>query len=404
MKKIILFLILLSGFFYQANADEKIQTILISFDGFRWDYLDRNLTPNIDSLIFHGVRAKSLKPVFPSKTFPNHFTIVSGMFPEKHGILQNDFIDEKTNRKYRISDSNEVTDARWYKGEAIWETAKRNGKISASYFWPGSEVKDEMRHPNYFEKYEHTRPYEDRINGVLSWLDLPIDVRPEIITLYFDLADTKGHSFGPNSNEVNSAISKLDSLIGKLVNGLRERKLFESTNIILVSDHGMTEVSLNKIIEVEKYLDEKNYLIQWNGPIMMINPPKEKVKSVSKILKDSLKNCNVYLKNEIPTKYNFSKNEMISEILIVANLGWSLSKKSLTKRDSSYFGGGNHGYDNHELEMHGIFVAEGPSFKNNFKSGKISNLDIYPLLCRILKIPPQKNIDGKLNRIEFLLK
>lgn len=251
MPKFRILLLLFLIFFFNSSlnfAQTKNYTILISFDGFRWDYSNRGFTPNLEFIKNNGVHALSLKPCFPSKTFPNHFSIVTGMYPQNHGIIANNFLDPVTGELYQVGDTTSVRNPKWYKGESIWETAKRQGVITASYFWPGSEVNLEYRRPTYYEKYEHNRDYSERINGVLNWLKLPIIIRPKFITLYFDATDTYGHRYGTNSVELNNSIMSLDSLVGKLFNGLREINLYDSTNVIIVSDHGMIDISNEMII------------------------------------------------------------------------------------------------------------------------------------------------------------
>ncbi|MFA5833453.1 MAG: ectonucleotide pyrophosphatase/phosphodiesterase [Bacteroidota bacterium] len=376
---------------------------MISFDGFRWDYLDRNLTPNIDSLISDGVKATSLQPVYPTKTFPNHLAIVTGMYAENHGIIQNEFIDLTTKRVYKISDTIEVRDSRWYKGEAIWETARKQGKITASYFWPGSELNDSTKRPNYVERYQHTRPYERRLEGVKRWLELPKDERPDFIALYIDATDTQGHWFGPNSMEINRTIAEMDSLIGKLVQYLKQTKRFESTNILIVSDHGMTEIDPQRTIVVGDYLKEEKYLAEWDGPILLLESLENRNAEIVNTLRRQLKHAQVYLKNEIPDSFHLKKSESVFSILVAADLGWSLTDKELSKKRLLNFPKGNHGFNQHHKEMQGIFVARGPAFKKKFKIGTMENIDIYPLLCKILKIQQNVNIDGKLKRVESLL-
>ncbi|MEJ2506394.1 MAG: ectonucleotide pyrophosphatase/phosphodiesterase, partial [Ignavibacteriaceae bacterium] len=235
-----------------------------------WDYSNRNITPNIESFAENGVNAQSLKPVFPSKTFPNHISIITGMYPEHHGIIFNDFYNTFTGSHYKLSDSVEVRDSRWYKGEAFWETAKHQGIITASYFWPGSDINMEYRRPNYYYHYSHDTPYKQRINGVIDWLKLPYNKRPHFITLYFELTDDVGHRYGPNSPQIDTAIASLDSTFGSLLNSLRNIQMIDSVNIILVSDHGMTDVSGDRIINIEEML--KGYDVKYSnyGPVMMI--------------------------------------------------------------------------------------------------------------------------------------
>lgn len=400
-------LLLILIFFFNSSvnfAQTKNYTILISFDGFRWDYANRGFTPNLEFIKNNGVHALSLKPCFPSKTFPNHFSIVTGMYPQNHGIIANNFLDPVTGELYKVGDTTSVRNPKWYKGEAIWETAKRQGIITASYFWPGSEVDLEYRRPTYYEKYDHNRNYTERINGILNWLNLPINNRPKFITLYFDATDTYGHRYGTNSVELNNSILSLDSLIGKLFNGLREINLYDSTNVIIVSDHGMIDISNERIINIDEILYEhKPKLIDF-GPVMYVLPEENEIDNIYKKLKSTENHFKVYKRNEIPEYFHFSKNPCISDIVLIAEPGWSLMTSKDVSRYQNMNSGGNHGYDNNTVDMHGIFFAIGPDFKQGYTSGTIENIDIYPLLAKILRIFPNNNIDGKLERIEYLLK
>jgi predicted AlkP superfamily pyrophosphatase or phosphodiesterase len=326
------------------------------------------------------------------------------MYPENHGIIANHFYDPFTNEKFSINDTAQVRNAKWYKGEAIWETAMRQGIITASYFWPGSEVNLEYRRPDYFEIYEHSRPYERRIKGVLDWMSLPGIIRPHFITLYFDAADTYGHKFGPSSKELNNTLIMLDSLVGKLLTGLTELGLRDSTDLIIVSDHGMTEVSAERIINIEKLLPKYSCKFFDNGPFMFIFPKNEEKDLAYNELKNLQKNFRVYKKSELPEYFHFSNNPLIPDILIIADPGWTLISNKDEQWIKSYNSKGDHGYDPNFLDMHGIFLAIGPSFRQGYFTGTINNIDIYPLLAKILNIVPNNNIDGKLERIEFLLK
>lgn len=401
LKIISLFFFLIS---IQLFAQQRNYTILISFDGFRWDYPNRGLTPNLDFIRENGVHALSLKPCFPTKTFPNHYSIVTGLYPENHGIIANSFIDPITNEIYKIGDTNAVRNPKWYNGQAIWETAKRQGVITASYFWPGSELDIDYRRPNYYEKYEHLRDYDKRVEGVLNWLKLPSDQRPKFITLYFDAADTYGHKFGTNSVEIKETIVKLDSLIGKLFEGLRQISLLDSTNIIIVTDHGMSDVSSDRIINVEEILDGYTQTLWDYGPVMYVHPDPNDIDSIYSRLKSHQKNYKVYRREEVPEYYHFSNNPIIPQIIIIADPGWSLMTNKDITRYRNMSSGGQHGYDNNHIDMHGIFYAIGPDFKEGYTCGTLNNIDIYPLLAKILRIFPNNNIDGKLERIEFLLK
>lgn len=396
------FLILLLSI--QLFSQKSNYTILISFDAFRWDYPDRGITPNMNIMQKNGVRALSLKPCFPTKTFPNHYTIVTGMYPENHGLIANTFWNPSTNQKYSLYDSAVVSDAKWYKGEAIWETAKRQGVITASYFWPGSELNVDYRRPDYVEHFVYTRPYDERISGALKWLELPYNERPRFITLYFDATDTSGHNYGPNSKEVDQSIVQEDSLIGKIFLGLKKINLLDSTNIIIISDHGMTELSPNKVINIDELLSGFSYKTSDKATMMFIYPEENKKNEVYQKLKESEKNYKVYWKKDIPDYLHYKDNPLVPEIIIIADLGWSIFNTEDIKKYSKKFPLGNHGYDPSELDMHGIFLAMGPDFKRGYKCGTIDNIDIYPLLAKLLRIFPNNNIDGKLQGIEHILK
>lgn len=379
-------------------AQEQPYTILISFDGFRWDYIDRGYSPNLQHLAEDGARTLSLKPVFPSKTFPNHYTIVTGQYSEGHGLIANNYNDPFSGERYSLRDQQAVREAKWYLGEAFWETAERQGVRSASYFWPGSEMNLSYRRASYFHHYEHERPYEARVQGVLDWLQLPDAQRPRFITLYFDAVDGAGHWFGPDAPETNSAIARVDSMLGMLVDGLQRLGLREQTNVIVVSDHGMTDIDSTRTIWVDDLLGDLECDIEDRGPLMLLTPQNASVDEVYQVLKKSENRFRVYTRETMPENFHFARHPFIPPVVLLADIGWSLAT-----HDRPVGGKGHHGFDPNHLDMHGIFYANGPSFKKGYRSGTIHNIDIYPLLCAIYGIEPRLNIDGRLERVEFLL-
>ncbi len=391
---------LLIAFSLTISAAPKPYLILVSFDAFRWDYLNRGLSPVLEKVRQEGVSALSLKPTYPSKTFPNHLSIITGMYPAHHGIIANNFLDQFTGKLYRMNDSISSRDGRWYLGEAFWETAERQGIITASYFWPGSELALPYRHPTYYQAYDHQRPYEKRVDGVIDWLKLPADKRPHFITLYCHETDSQGHRYGPDSPQTNDAIKRLDEVAGYLLSKLDEIKMRDSVNVVFLSDHGMTEVSAERSINIEKILGDIKCKLSDSGPLLFVEPDKGKISETYNQLKKNENHYKVYYLEEIPSYFHFEDNPFISPIVVIADLGWSV----VTNRRSDYDGKGNHGYDNNQLDMQGIFLATGPDFKKNYHTGTLWNIDIYPLLCKLFKIFPRKNIDGDLDRIGFILK
>jgi len=238
MKKliIIIFLHLLIFFSY---ANEIPYVILISFDGFRWDYLNRGLTPKINEFVKNGVQALSLRPSFPTKTLPNHYSIVTGLEPESHGLILNSFKNPATGEWYNYKDSTSYPNAKWYGGEAIWTTLQKKGIRSASYFWVGSEMNVHYRRPAYYYKYKHDTPYKDRIKKAIEWLNMSEEKRPHFITLYFHEPDEVAHHYSTKSTQLDSVIMLLDNLFGQILEGITKTEVAEKINIILVSDHGM---------------------------------------------------------------------------------------------------------------------------------------------------------------------
>lgn len=396
-------LILFSLTLFNVSIFAQPYVILVSFDGFRWDYVNR-LTPNLDKLKQEGVNTLSLQPSYPSKTFPNHYSIISGMYPENHGIIANDFFNKLCGCRYKVGDTVSVRNSDWYNGEAFWETAERNGITCASYFWPGSEVDNKLRQPTYFKYYKHETPPLQRINEVIEWLNLPYSERPKFITLYFHDTDDLGHEFGPNSPEINNGIMKMDSLTGYLMEQINLLPIADSINVIIVSDHGMTEIDQDRIINVDELLQEYDYKLEGDATFGWIKSDYKYVNEIYSTLKKNENHYKVYLKNNMPEYLHFSQNSNIPEIIMIADLGWTILNNERLDQFINYAGKGNHGYNNTELDMHGVFIARGPSFKSNFNTGTIFNIDIYPMLCKIFNINPNRNIDGKLINIEHILK
>ncbi|HRP02241.1 MAG TPA: ectonucleotide pyrophosphatase/phosphodiesterase [Candidatus Kapabacteria bacterium] len=381
-----------------ANNSNAI--LLISLDGFRYDYIDRGLTPNMSKFADEGVRTQYLQSSYPTSTFPNHISIVTGLYPKNHGIIANNFVDYSINERFSIRDTNAVRNSKWYPKETFWETCKKNNIISASYFWAGSELNDTSRNPNYYQRYDSKRDYLERVDGVLKWLDLPIDKRPQFISLYFDAADTYGHSFGTESKELNTAIHILDSVLNYLFIGLKQRGLYDKLNIIIVSDHGMTNLSKSKLINLETIIPEEYADIVNHTAYCFVQPKENYEQKVKELLEKHKLHYQFYDRDSIPERYNFRNNKRISKIFIMADCGWALTYNQ--KWDNKYQG--THGYDNQWSDMLGFMIAKGPDFKSNYKSAGILNIDIYPLMLKILNLNTDNKIDGKLERIIHLLK
>jgi len=406
MKKLkALFIFILLSLALHANASERPYVLLISLDGFRWDYIDRGLSPNIEWIAENGVEALSLEPVFPTKTFPTHYSIVTGLHAENHGMISNSFFDWETGERFTLGNRDMVENAKYYQAEAIWETLRRNGIITASYFWVGSEIDIEYRRPHYYHRYDSSRPHLDRVEGIIEWLQLPENERPQFLTLYYSDVDSEGHRTGPYSDELNASIALVDSIMGVLLDRLEDINMLDKINIIVVSDHGMTEVSPDRVIELHHIFGEYDVVTDGVGPVMMVRPDNpDDAEPIYRRLKENEENYRVYLKEETPAYWHYSAHPYIMPILVVADIGWSLSPWPYDPARGYFATGGNHGYDNKHIDMHGIFYAMGPAFKNGYRTGTVRSVDIYPLIMEIFGLQSRSGIDGDLNNMRFLLR
>ncbi|MCO5252674.1 MAG: ectonucleotide pyrophosphatase/phosphodiesterase [Candidatus Kapabacteria bacterium] len=396
--KIALFVFVFFAFYNSSISQYQPTTILVSLDGFRWDYLQRSESAYLNSIADEGVRALSLKSVFPTSTFPCHYSIITGRHPDNHGIIANSFHDLFSGEKFSIGSAT-MYESKWWRGEAFWETAKLNGIKTASYFWPGSEISDSERRPDFYEKYEHTRPYEIRVEGVLRWLTLPENIRPKFITLYFDATDSRAHSHGIDSPELNAAIGLLDSTIRNLDLGLEKLGLRDSVNLIIVSDHGMTEIDSTRIINLREFIPDDDVYINAHGPFALIQAPKYKMGTLFTLLQQKENGYKSFLRSEMPVNYKYFSNPLLTDIILIADIGW------LLQTDYNWSGTylATHGYDNNHMDMHGIFMARGPSFKSSYRTGTLNSVDIYPMLCKIFGIRPAPGIDGRLSDIRQII-
>ena len=381
----------------QQPADQRT-LILISFDGFRWDYRTKAPTPNLQRLIERGVHAENLIPSFPSKTFPNHYTIVTGLYPAHHGIVANTVKDPPTGRLFLRADVKELRDPMWWGGEPIWVTVQKQGGVSATLFWPGSEAPIGGVSPRYWKPYDEDYPANDRIDDALRWLDLPAGQRPNLITLYFEDTDTAGHASGPDSTEVREAIMRADSYVGRLVRGLDERKLTDRTNVVVVSDHGMSGVSLDRTLVLDDYVSGDDVGVIDINPTLGIFPKNGKDKEVLEVLKKANPHLHVYKRTGTPRAWHYRDHPRIPTIVGVVDDGWQILRRAAVtdiRNGRTPLPGGQHGYDPQYMSMRGIFVAAGPAFRQGVTVDAFQNIQIYNVLAKALGVKPAKNDGGE---------
>lgn len=384
-----------------SGAAEPATVILISLDGFRHDFLDRPNAVRLRELATRGVRAERLIPSFPSKTFPNHYSIVTGLYPEHHGIAANVMRDSVLGR-FTIGDTPAVRDARWWLGEPIWVTAEKQGVRSATYFWPGSEAPIGGVRPHWYFRYDDTTARATRVRTVLNWLALPRGEAPRLITVYFADVDTDAHNYGPDSPQADSAIARVDSAVGAIMDGVAQQGASERVNIVVVSDHGMTEIGAARLIELDDYVSMDSLdVIDWT-PMATIVPKPGREDYVVRALTGA-PHLTVYRKADIPRRLHYNEGPRVTPVIALAEEGWTITShasKHWMKPGQTY---GAHGYDNALPTMGAVFVAAGPAFRRDVTVPAFENVHIYSILARVLGLRPAMT-DGSLDSVKTLLR
>lgn len=372
--------------------------ILISLDGWRYDYLARADAPTLRAMAEQGVRSEGLIPTFPSKTFPNHYTIVTGLYPENHGIVSNTMIDPAIGPERFTMSSATAKDSRWWGGEPLWVTAEKQGQRSASMFWPGSEVEIGGVRPSHWKPYQDDFPHRDRVNQVLDWLRLPEAERPTFITLYFSEVDTIGHRNGPESREVLESAARLDTEIAALVTGVRELGLDSRVHYVVVSDHGMSQLSNTKIVTLDDYLDMSQVQTIDGSPVMGLSPRAGSAltdEAIVAALSGKHPALTAYTRAETPAHLHYRKHNRIPPVIAMVDDGWTLATRAQVEgwnQDGRILGGA-HGYDPALTSMQGLLIVAGPQFKRGEVVPPIENIHLYDLMARVLGLTPAPN-DG----------
>ncbi len=330
---------------------------------------------------------------------------MTGLYSEKHGIVGNDIRDPAIAERFSLGAPSEVVnDPRWWQGgEPIWITAQKQGLRSGTLFWPGSEAKIQNMLPTYSLHFQQSMTNTDRVNNLLKWIDLPSDQRPHFMTLYFDTVDSAGHKYGPNSNEVLAALKGVDSAIGYLAEQLRIRKIFDDLNIIVVSDHGMAAIDSEKVINVSEVLTRYPNIERIAGGAVggLFSNSSDEISQVVRDLKEHSTLYKVYKKNEIPARFHYQNSNRIPDVLIVAEEGAYISLKP-SFFPSSFSNKGAHGYDNELASMQATFIASGPNFPQNLSVNTFSNVYVYAMMCKLLKIKAAPNEADNLRKLDLI--
>jgi predicted AlkP superfamily pyrophosphatase or phosphodiesterase len=390
-----------SGGVNRRAQQGKPYVVMISFDGFRADYLDSLRPPNFARLMQRGARARGLIPVFPSKTFPNHYSIVTGLYAEHHGIVANAFYDPARRARYAIADTSAVRDGSWYRGEPLWVTAERQGMVAASFFWPGSEAAIGGVRPTIVNRYDGTVPDSARVDTVLAWLRRPPAVRPHLVTLYASDVDDAGHKFGPGTRQVADAVGAVDRMLGRLIDGLDSLSIRDSVYLIVVSDHGMARYTPTDFATLGELVDTTGVRIADAGPNanLHVSGGEARARAVRDSLNRVLPHGRAYLREEVPARLHYRSDPRIGDVVIILDAPFQVS--TTAKRPSS--AGGAHGWDPRYPAMHGIFLVAGPGVRRGVELPRVANVDIYPFVTELLQLRPAAKIDGASGRIRGLV-
>lgn len=373
------------------NQLDKPYVVLISIDGFRFDYTNRFKTAFIDKFAKQGASAPYMLPSYPSATFPNHYSIVTGLYPSHHGVVGNNMYDVNTNENYSIRNPKAVKDSKWYGGTPLWVLAEEQGMLSACYFWPGSEADIKQTRPTYYYDYNETITINERIEEVVNWLELPEEKRPHLITFYLPELDQAGHLFGPNSPITALAAQYIDLAVEKLVEKLSETGL--PINFVILSDHGMVALNQEKLLSFPAAIDSEEIKVVENGSyVSVFVKDKEHIEPwFEKLVTNAdSSTMNVYKKDDLPANYHFSGEDdyfnRIGDIVITAKAPYYFTKRRAA---------GGHGYDPLEVkEMQAMFMAKGPNIKNGVQLQPFENIDVYPFVASLLGLKINEKIDG----------
>ena len=380
--------------------------VLVSLDGVRADYLDTRDVPNIRRVAQRGARAKAMSPVFPSVTFPNHYSLVTGLYPEHHGIPGNAFYDPARKETYALGNRKTVIDGTWYRGEPIWVTAEMQGMVAACFFWPGSEAAIRGVRPTLWKEFNARTPNDERVQTVLGWLGLPAEKRPHLVTLYFSDVDSASHAGTLNAPRVADALRRVDDAIGKLVAGIDALPIRQSVYLLITSDHGMAETTAKHQIRLDSLVDTGEIEQVFGGPVASIHVKADhgstRSAALARRMRDQingkLQHGRAYLRRDVPARHHFRNDPRIGDIVIIMDAAWSIvvsprvvqAVTDVVRPDRW----GAHGWDPAFPSMHAIFVAMGPHIRPGTTLPTVNNVDVYPLMTTLLGLRAPPTIDG----------
>lgn len=406
-----------SGGINRPEHRDKPYLILVSIDGVKAEYLDRMALPNLQRVMQQGTRAKAMVPVFPTFTFPNHYSLVTGLTPGRHGIVNNRFYDPERKEAYAYTDPKAVVDGSWYRGEPIWVTAEKQGMVSGCFFWPGSEAPIQGIHATFWHRYDGKIANSDRVNAVLEWLRLPVERRPHVITLYFSDVDSATHDLELGAPAVAEAARTVDTAIGQLLDGLDTLPIRDRVYVVVTSDHGMVNTSRAQTVALESLLEPADLaaVVQaYGGPVASLHIEgglsRARARELVAKINAKLARGTAYLRAEIPERFQYHADPRAGDIVVVMDESWMLSaprpagsRASSTAERPADDHWGQHGWDNAFPSMRAAFLIMGPGIRQGALVDEVRNIDVYPLMTELLGLRPAADLDGRAGVIRSLI-
>ena len=377
--------------------------VLVSIDGFRWDFDRLADTPALDRMARTGLRARALQPAFPTLTFPNHYSIATGLLPHHHGIVANSFPDEERSRWYRMTDREAVQDGRWYAGEPIWVTAEKQGLRAAAYYFVGTEADIEGIRPSHWRAFDATVPGAVRVRQALSWLRLPEAERPRLVTLYFETVDSQTHAFGVGSPESIAAIEHVDRLLEQLQAGLADVPDADRIYLVVVSDHGMGGYDADPPLVLDRVIDLAGVRIVEGGSyaFLYFDTDREARARVARDAINAAWRCGqALLPSELPAAWRAGHSDRYPDLFVQPDPGCGVVS---TAAQMHRLTAADHGWPPDAPDMHGILYITGPRIPAGRLTGPVHVTDIQPLLIELLGLTAPARGDGDPDRLSSLL-
>ena len=366
-------------------AQKPAVTILVSIDGFRPDYLRRGVTPQLNALAAAGI-SSAMRPSFPPKTYPNHWTMVTGLRPDRHGIVANMIVDPEGKRPVFTMATEDPW--WWQAAEPVWVAAEKAGIRTATMFWPGSNMPIGGVRPSDWHQFSMAVNNRQRVDAAIDWLRRPAATRPRFVTLYFDVVDSAGHDFGPDSPEVARAVGEVDAAIGRLRAGLAE--LHQPANLVVVADHGMAAIAPERVVRLDSFASPADYMLVEEGPFATLNARPGHEDALAAALTHAPAHVQCWPRAQIPERLHYGHNPRVAQFLCLADVGWEV----LAREPARPVHGGTHGFDNDAPEMRALFIASGPAVRGRGVLPTFDNVDIEPLLRDLIGLPQATGRDG----------